>query len=315
MIDHDRLFKELLRTFFLEFIELFLPAMREYLEPDSIEFLDKEVYTDVTAGERHEVDLAVKARFKGQESFFLIHVEPESSRRRKRGMFGKRMFGYFARLSGDHDLPVYPIAILTYDKPKNPELDFYRVAFPDKVVLEFHFTVIQLNRLNWREFLRHDNPVASALMAKMGVAEHERVEVKKECLRMIARLKLDPARTKLLSGFVDTYLLLTEKEEKQFQAAIKKLPQREREATMEIMTSWMQQGLRQGLQHEREFVLRLLEQRVGTLSLRIRARIEKLSREKLETLGLESRDFTRPADLNRWLREHAATARNGNRKN
>jgi hypothetical protein len=31
MIDHDRLFKELLRTFFLEFIELFLPAVREYL--------------------------------------------------------------------------------------------------------------------------------------------------------------------------------------------------------------------------------------------------------------------------------------------
>jgi hypothetical protein len=226
-------------------------------------------------------------------------------------MFGKRMFGYFARLTADHDLPVYPIAILSYDKPKNPELDIYRVAFPDKVVLEFLFTVIQLNRLRWRDFPRHDNPVASALMAKMGIEEHERVEVKKECLRMIARLKLDPARTKLLSGFVDTYLKLTAREEKQFNAALRKLPQQEREATMEIVTSWMQQGL----QHEREFVFRLLEQRVGKLSLRIRARVGKLSREKLEKLGLESQGFTRPADLNRWLREHAVSTRNGSNKN
>ncbi|MGH9833789.1 MAG: Rpn family recombination-promoting nuclease/putative transposase [Blastocatellia bacterium] len=313
MIDHDQLFKQLLRTFFLEFIELFLPAVREYLEPDPIDFLDKEIFTDVTAGERHEADLVVKGRFKGQDSFFLIHVEPESSRRRKRGAFGRRMFHYFARLTEDHDLPVYPIALLSYDKPRNLELDVYRVEFPDKVVLEFHFTVIQLNRMKWRDFLRHDNPVASALMVKMGVAEHERVQVKKECLRMIARLKLDPAKTQLLSGFVDIYLELTAQEERQFQAAIKELPQKEREETMEIVTSWMRQGLQQGLQHERDLVLRLLEQRVGPLSARARARIEKLSREKLEELALAQSAFSRPADLTKWLREYSTAT--GNHKN
>ena len=46
MIDHDRLFKELLTTFFVEFIELFLPDVAAYLEGDSIEFLDKEVFTE-----------------------------------------------------------------------------------------------------------------------------------------------------------------------------------------------------------------------------------------------------------------------------
>ena len=73
MIDHDRLFKELLTTFFGEFIDLFLPELARYLEGDSIEFLDKEVFTDVTAGERYE-DLIAKAQFQGQESFFLIHL-------------------------------------------------------------------------------------------------------------------------------------------------------------------------------------------------------------------------------------------------
>jgi len=33
MIDHDRLFKELLTTFFIEFIELFFPTMASYVQP------------------------------------------------------------------------------------------------------------------------------------------------------------------------------------------------------------------------------------------------------------------------------------------
>jgi hypothetical protein len=56
-IDHDRLFKELLSTFFWEFLELFLPDVIEYMERDSISFLPEEVFTDVTSGERRKVDL------------------------------------------------------------------------------------------------------------------------------------------------------------------------------------------------------------------------------------------------------------------
>jgi hypothetical protein len=35
-IDHDELFKKLLTTFFVEFIELFLPELAAYLDRDSI---------------------------------------------------------------------------------------------------------------------------------------------------------------------------------------------------------------------------------------------------------------------------------------
>ncbi|MEY3868310.1 MAG: hypothetical protein RLZZ338_2201 [Cyanobacteriota bacterium] len=56
-IDHDRLFKELLSTFFWEFLELFLPDVIQYMERDSISFLPEEVFTDVTSGERRKVDL------------------------------------------------------------------------------------------------------------------------------------------------------------------------------------------------------------------------------------------------------------------
>ncbi|MFM6040521.1 MAG: flagellar assembly protein H, partial [Sphaerospermopsis kisseleviana] len=42
MIDHDRLFKELIQTFFWEFIELFLPEILEYVEKDTLTFLPEE---------------------------------------------------------------------------------------------------------------------------------------------------------------------------------------------------------------------------------------------------------------------------------
>ena len=161
-INHDRLFKELLTTFFVEFLELFFSKLVEYLDADSLEFIDKEIFTDITAGARREADLLVKCRFQGRETFFLIHLEHQSKREKD---FARRMFLYFARLSEKYALPVYPIALFSYDKPKTLEENQYLVNFSDKKVVEFNFAVIQLNRLNWRDYLSRDNAVASALMA------------------------------------------------------------------------------------------------------------------------------------------------------
>ncbi len=43
-------------------------------------------------------------------------------------------------------------------------------------------------------------------MAKMRIAVTDRPRVKLECLRMLASLKLDPARSMFVSAFVDVYL-------------------------------------------------------------------------------------------------------------
>src|SRR3954463_5308705 len=117
-MDHDRLFKQLLREFFADFLALFLPEVTAYVDFASVEFLDKEIFTDLTGGERHEVDLLVKCRFRGRQAFFLIHVETQASAREH---FAARMFVYFARLTEKYGLPVYPIALLTYDAPQRPE--------------------------------------------------------------------------------------------------------------------------------------------------------------------------------------------------
>jgi hypothetical protein len=104
-MDHDRLFKELLTNFFAEFVQAFLPDVAAYVDTTSLECLDNEVFTDITAGETHEVDVVVKVRFRGQEAFFLIHVENQSS---PQAGFPKRMFLYFARLHEKYDLRQAP---------------------------------------------------------------------------------------------------------------------------------------------------------------------------------------------------------------
>ena len=49
--------------------------------------------------------------------------------------------------------------------------NIFRLDFPDGEVLKFKYTVVQLNRLTWRRFVDSDNPVGSALMAKIKLAE------------------------------------------------------------------------------------------------------------------------------------------------
>jgi hypothetical protein len=113
------------------------------------------------------VGLVVKAKFKSEDTYFLIHIESQAS---AQSWFPRRMFEYFAILHIEHGLLVYPIALFTYAAPKRPEPDRYQVLFPDRTVLDFSYRTIQLNRLNWRDFVRNPNPVAAALMTRMNIA-------------------------------------------------------------------------------------------------------------------------------------------------
>ena len=321
-MDHDRLFKELLTTFFREFLDLFLPDVAAALDPEAaIVPMDKEVFTDVTLGEKHEVDVLMKARFRGQEAFFLVHVENQAT---PQADFPKRMFRYFARLTEKYDLPVYPVVIFSYDVPQRPEPHLFQVAFPGrngvkKNVMRFEYAVIQLNRLPWRRFMRQENPVASALMAKMRMRPGDRPRVKAECLRLLASLKLDPARATLIGVFVESYLALTAQELAQYERTLAGLAPAERQETMEMMTSWQRegralgiaegitQGITQGITEGKEaLVVRQLRRRLGSVPEAVSARLGSLSAEQLDDLGEALLDFSTAADLEQWLVQQAA---------
>ena len=148
------------------------------------------------------------------------------------------MFTYFARLHEKYNLPVYPVALFSFDAPLCAEPDRYRVAFPGRSMLQFECVVIQLNRLSWRTFVTTPNPVACALMAKMRIARKDRPKVRKECFRLLGTLKLDPARSKLIGGFIETYLQLNAEEMKQYERERATLSPEEKEITMVLMSSW-----------------------------------------------------------------------------
>ena len=128
---------------------------------------------------------------------------------------------------------------------------------------------------------------------------------------MIARLRLDRERAGLLSAFVETYLELSEKENETLRARIENLPDFEREVTMEFVNIWhkegWQKGVQEGLQRERNLILRQLELQIGALSKRAQTSIKRLSIEQLELLGETLIKFANPRDLTRWLRDHAPT--------
>jgi Domain of unknown function (DUF4351) len=121
-------------------------------------------------------------------------------------------------------------------------------------------------------------------------------------LRLLATLRLDPARSQLISGFVDTYLKLNVQEEQVFQTEVGTLEETEREDIMQIVTSWMEQGIAEG---ERSLVLRQLTRRLGTLPMSAEAQVQALALPQLEALGEALLDFVQLSDLTEWLQSNS----------
>jgi predicted transposase YdaD len=310
-INHDQLFKELLTTFFIEFLELFYPSVLEYLDTDSIQFVDKELFTDVVGGEKKIMDIVALTKFQGQDYSFLIHIENESSSKTD---FNQRLFRYFCSLFLRYNRPIYPIVVFSYDSPQRQDKSDFVIDFPDKQVLKFDYEIVQLNRLNWRDFLQQKNPIAAALMSKMKIDPLDRPTVKAQCLRLLVTLKLDPAKMQLISGFVDTYLRLNSTEEEIFQSDLGTMETREQEQIMQITTSWKEEGRVEGreagrvegraegrVEGQSNTILRQLDRKLGNLSDEISTRIKSLEPNQLDSLTEDLLDFQTLDDLERWL--------------
>ncbi|WP_019503373.1 DUF4351 domain-containing protein [Pleurocapsa sp. PCC 7319] len=305
-INHDQLFKELLTTFFIEFLELFFPSVLEFLDVETISFVDKELFTNVTKGKKKIMDVVALAKFQKQNHTFLIHIENQA---RNDPQYNQQMFRYYCSLFLKYDRPIYPIVIFAYDHPKRADRDDFSIDFPEGLdryfPLQFKYKVVQLNRLNWRDFLQRPNPVAAALMAKMRITPKDRPLVKAECLRLMVTLELNPAKMQLISGFVDTYLRLNQNEQQVFQSELDKMELQQQEQIMQITTSWKEEGIAEGLvQGQSNTILRLLNRKLGTLDNALASRIKSLNPDQLDNLTEDLLDFQTLDDLNQWLETH-----------
>lgn len=298
-IDHDALFKLLLTEFFREFLELFAPELAEALAPEPLIFLDKESFSTLLDPDRREADLVVRVRLRNESATLLIHLEHQAQEDRA---LDRRMFRYFARFYDTFNLPVYPIALCSYAKPARPTASRHQLVILSRQVLDFQYQVVELNLLDWRDFLHTTNPVAIALMARMRIAPRERWRVKAASLRLLVGARVNASQRRLLSQFIDVYLRLRGAEEQAFQAEVARFTTPEREAVMEIVTSWEEKGHAEGLiEGQRKLVERQLVRKLGTVPERTLAKLASLSASQLANLGEALLDFATLADLEQWL--------------
>src|SRR5690625_4473767 len=132
------------------------------------------------------------------ETTIIIHVEPQSHGQQN---FHERMYLYQCLLYNKYTKPILPIAIFRYDARRTEQNDC-KIQGPFFHVLTSNFLMLELKKTNWRNYIQTDNPVAAALLSKMGYTCEERIQVKKEFLRMIAKMELKPAkRRNIISVF------------------------------------------------------------------------------------------------------------------
>ncbi|MFV8829824.1 hypothetical protein [Alkalihalobacterium sp. APHAB7] len=159
------------------------------------------MFTDILKGRKGTVDILAETKLKGQDALIIVHIEPQSY---YDSHFNDRMFFYFSRLYETYRRPIVPIAIFSYDQPRR-EVDHFIIHFPFKKVLSFNYLTVHLKNKNWREYINQPNPVALALLGKMGYDQSEKVMIKLQFLRMLLKLELDPARQQLVAGIFENY--------------------------------------------------------------------------------------------------------------
>ncbi|OGV69121.1 MAG: hypothetical protein A3K19_24990 [Lentisphaerae bacterium RIFOXYB12_FULL_65_16] len=219
-IDHDQVFKTLIREFFREFIELFLPEQAATIDFRSIQFLDKEEFLDLPRGRKQAMDLVVQVRLKGGgRELILVHTEFQSQ---KEAEFPRRMCQYYCQLFLRHGKPIVPIGLFSDDREWRRRLpDGFNVRVGAKTYLAFQYHLIRLRDFDARLFLRQRNPLAFALAAKMKYSKADVVRMKADFLRMISGSRVNAARRSLLVDFVETYTPLDPQQERRFETIIK----------------------------------------------------------------------------------------------
>ncbi len=66
------------QQFFAEFLVVFFPEVHTEIDFESISPLSEALHTYLIKGENRRVDIVIGARFKGDDTLIVIHVEPQS---------------------------------------------------------------------------------------------------------------------------------------------------------------------------------------------------------------------------------------------
>lgn len=239
-----------------------------------MEFLDKELFTDLLQGARRTVDLVARVRTtSGDPELLLVHVEVEAA---PRSEFPQRMYEYHSLLRLRHRLPVLPIAMFLRPGGGQAGGSYEEYVFGLRTIrFEYHLFVLpEIARAS----LPDNNPVTHALSPLVSGHPEDPVELTLQALSGIARTGQDPARQELLGSFLGAYVPLTAEQ----QADLKRRLANNENREVELMTLWRQQGIEEGIREGvqegmRQSIHRVPETRLGNVPRQVMQVLEKIT--------------------------------------
>ena len=293
-MEHDQLFKDLLRRFLPDFMALFFPRQTEQLDFSRLSFLDKEAFTDVPRGKRREADLLAKVHTrKGEPELLLVHVEVEAQRRAE---FLERMFQYYAVLRMRHGLPVLPIVLYVRRGTKRGTgVEVYVEELLGQRILEFQFLGVSLPSLNGPAYVDKANRLAGALAALMKPGRLGKPHLKAKCLRHVSQTQLNEAEQALLVNLVQTYLPLDPQDNAELNRLLSRDDYQEVKATMltyseKLLRRGEKRGEKRGeergeIRGKRTTLLRQIELKFGELPRPLKMRLSRIRKaEEIDRL-------------------------------
>lgn len=271
-MDHDQIFKELLETFFAEFLSLFFPDKVRLLDLSDVTFINKEIFTDLLKGSRRSLDVLAEVRTKrGRAETVLIHIEVEA--RRSAGM-KKRMSEYYSALKLRRGKPVYPVVVYLSPGAGGLTTETYVAEVLGDEIERFNYRVVDLPDLSAEDWRVETNPLSAALRALMKPGPEGRVIEKALSLRQVAMSDLDDARQIILSNTIEQYLPLNAAEEEEFVQALGRSGAEEVPKMLSVYE----------VRTKRKVLLRQMERKFGEIPDTVAKAIEQLSPEDLDRM-------------------------------
>lgn len=239
---YDSPWKDILQTYFEEFILFFFPNAHTQIDwTKQLEFLDKEleeVVKDAEIGRRFADKLVKVYLTNGSEEWILIHVEVQSQ---QESDFAERIYIYNSRIyNNKYKKSVISIAVLGDDNAKWHPSQFGYSLFG--CVLYFKYPIIKLldYQQQQSQLSASRNPFATVVMAHLAAlnTRSDRTERKRQKLALVQRLYsmgLEEQEVLNLLAFVDWMLTLPLSLEQEFKREVEQLEAGQR---MKYVTSF-----------------------------------------------------------------------------
>jgi hypothetical protein len=271
---HDQLFKELLRGFLKEFLELFVPDLAARLDFSSLQFPNKELFKGFPDARLREPDVVAQIRSRdGEPEMVPVHVEVQAEGKRD---LGKRMLEYYSLLWLQFDLPIFPVVLYlsggTGEGIATPE---YLHRLFGREILRFRYARVALARLSAREYVE-SSPLGAALSALMRRDRRSpELDLRARMLKRVVASELDQGRKFVLVNVIETYFRLSTSERESFRKLVARKEYREMQ---DVELTWADELRQEGvIQGKRDTLKRLLTAKFGPLPSEFQARIEAVS--------------------------------------